>query len=94
MFYSHFLYLEDAKFIVKQSGRKKVLETKVKNVHAYIEAELILPQPAFVKIDKSEKVRYNPYLFDSFVNQNEQPVQNAKRVYLTVESSKPSIFIE
>lgn len=93
MFYSHNLYLEDAKFIVKESGRKKVLQTKVKNVHAYIEAELILPQPVSFKELKGTRIRYNPYLFESFVDSEQNAIYNAKQVYLNVDSSKPVIFV-
>lgn len=92
IFYSHFLYLENAKFIVRQSGRNKVLETKVKNVHAYIEAELIIPQPSFLTEPKGTKIRYNPYLFDSFVDAEQNPVYNAEKVYLSVISGKPFIL--
>ena len=92
MFYSHNLYLENAKFIVNESGRKKVLQTKVKNVHAYIEAELFLPQPVFFKEPKGTRIRYNPYLFESFVDSEENIIYNAKQVYLNVVSSKPVVF--
>lgn len=92
LLYSHILYLENANFIVKESGRKKVLQTKVKNVHAYIEAELILPQPVSFKEPKGTRIRYNPYLFESFVNSEQNAIYNAKQVYLNVVSSKPVVF--
>ena len=61
------LLLYDAQFRVSQSGRKRVLEQKRKNVHAFVYGELadidtdvILPTKAF----------YNPYKYETFVTES------------------------
>jgi hypothetical protein len=59
--------LYDAQFKVSQAGRKRVLEQKCKNVHAFVYGELadidtdvILPTKAF----------YNPYKYETFVTES------------------------
>lgn len=54
--------VKDARFIVSEKNRQKVLETKQKNVHAFIEGywqEASTP-------DEGRSVWYNPYKTDQF----------------------------
>lgn len=60
--------LQDAKFIVKEAGRQRVLREQKKNVHAYVEG--ILLDPNTVPNDDLRAVTYNPYCFSSFVSKN------------------------
>jgi hypothetical protein len=60
------LLLYDAVFKVSQAGRKRVIEQKRKNVHAFVYGELadidtdvVLPTKAF----------YNPYKYQTFVTE-------------------------
>jgi len=62
------------KFVVRQTGREKVLKEKVKNVHAFIVGHLLNNREYIIKSGSSKLVTYNPYKFNSFVtmSSNEQ----------------------
>jgi hypothetical protein len=65
-------------FKVSQAGRRRVLETRKKNVHAVVVGSLPvskMPNSAFC-----QPVRYNPYRFSSFVNAAENNVKIADYV--------------
>lgn len=53
--------LKNAKFIVNEAGRKKVVKTKQKNVHAYIQGNLVKGGKV-----KGGKVKYDPYKNKNF----------------------------
>lgn len=68
------IFLEDVEFIVSEAGRKRVLVTKRKNVHAFIEGEEIdfIRNPLKIKNLADDKlsqklVKYNPYAGESFM---------------------------
>ena len=54
--------LRNAKFKVNQTGRKKVLKSKQKNVHAVIEGELVKDSGPF----SGKMITYDPYKMDQF----------------------------
>ncbi len=57
-------FVRNAKFVVSQSGRNKVIKTNSKNVHAFIRGQL-----EFGLMPSKESVAYyDPYLYDSFVD--------------------------
>tara|TARA_Y100000310_G_scaffold52097_1_gene47930 strand:+ start:64 stop:483 length:420 start_codon:yes stop_codon:yes gene_type:complete len=63
------LILEDARFLVGQKGRERVLREKQKNVHAGISgfwAEEYEANPIMASYTP-HKIYYNPYKTDSFV---------------------------
>ena len=66
------LVLNDAKFVVSQAGRNRVLKEKKKNVHAGLSGYYVdrVPVPA-VSFD----VTYNPYKYDSFVDTEDHEAQ-------------------
>ena len=67
------ILLKNARFVVQPAGRKRVLEEKRKNVHAYIKGERV----AVASFDgKSERITYNPYKHKSFVS-----IETGKPVY-------------
>ncbi|AXH46825.1 hypothetical protein SEA_ACOLYTE_82 [Mycobacterium phage Acolyte] len=79
--YSGNVLLQNAKGVVRQGGRRKVLETGVKNVHAGMVGELIslLPQDF-----EGSKVTYNPFKYDRFVHADDaSPFEGSDRVYLS-----------
>jgi hypothetical protein len=78
------LIAEDVKLVVQPAGRYKVLSTGRKNVHAFVRASsIILQDPySFVPPSDANRVRYNPYLFDHFVDLNGQKVDFAKYVFM------------
>ena len=71
--------LKDAKFVVKESGRQRVLKEKRKNVHAYITGTpIILSDEQLEQIIWSDKVRYNPYTHSTFYTvSNNEPIYDA-----------------
>jgi hypothetical protein len=67
----------NCEFVVNERGRRKVVETKRKNVHAFVRGETTLIWPlgqgnwlekVNVPVDKWEEVSYNPYRFGTFVH--------------------------
>ncbi len=80
------IFLDQAQFIVNPAGRARVLREKGKNVHAFVRGQV--GEPAECR----EIARYNPYLFDSFVDKDGQPVKFAEKVHLFVRGGKPVIL--
>jgi len=56
--------VRNPKFHVQPAGRRKVLETKRKNVHAYITGYIDCINGDFT----GHKIVYNPYLADKFID--------------------------
>lgn len=84
------VWLKDVKFIVNESGRKKVVQTKHKNVHAFVRGYLI---DDIIGLGLNEvEVIYNPYKYDSFVEkQSLKPIKDA--VYVKIIDKKIIAFI-
>lgn len=77
------LYLCSAYFLVNEKNRQKVLETKQKNVHAFIQGfyKTEIDSEAF-----PIEVYYNPYKTSSFINKfNNKPIKGAMFVELNRE---------
>jgi len=68
--------LKNAKFKVNQAGRKKVLSSKQKNVHAVIEGELVDTKSTI----SGEKITYDPYKTSQFVLPSGKKVFEAELV--------------
>ena len=80
------IVLKNVKYIMSERGRQRVLSTRQKNVHAYLEGEIlsIVPRvdsnfrlPIYSELPFSEvlSVTYNPYKYESFVyKENETPI--------------------
>jgi hypothetical protein len=72
--------VSDADLKVQPGGRARVLRTKRKAVHAFVEGCLEKPTK---RARPLEPIRYNPYLFSSFVTANKlTPVTQADLVVL------------
>lgn len=56
--------LGNAKFIVRPAGRRRVLEERSRNVHAFIEGTLTMADKA--PAEDAPQASYNPYKGDSF----------------------------
>jgi len=65
------VHLTQAKFIVGQKGRERVIREKRKNVHAFIEGNLV-----DMVLTGGNVVRYNPY-HDEYFNQGGRVVASA-----------------
>jgi sporulation protein YlmC with PRC-barrel domain len=78
----HEIVLKDASFIVRPAGRKKVLETKRKNVHAFVRGQVV----GFVSAQQDGDIRvsYNPYRAGTFMN-GDSPVYSSP--FVVVRSS-------
>ena len=93
------IQLHNAYFHVNENQRRKVLETRRKNVHAFIygyykypsDIVNLRPYKGRWRPDSAteswisphwqmEMVRYNPYMYDSFVTVDEVPVRRANWV--------------
>lgn len=71
--------LKDASFVVRASGREKVLKERRKNVHAFVVG--IWQKSSCKKLNK--RVRYNPYIRGEFFTEDEAAVHEANLVTLT-----------
>jgi hypothetical protein len=79
--------LKDAEFLVRESGRQRMLQSAKRNVHAYVVGELV----AYTHPDEDRALdllagrgaRYNPFRYSAFVDcETEQPLSRAELVQL------------
>jgi len=70
--------LDNVKFVVSQAGRRRVLEEKRKNVHAFVRGEASASNDFDSEYGVVDK--YNPYKYNSFVTADETPIKGAKKV--------------
>ena len=74
------LLLQDAEFHVLESGRRRVIKERRKNVHAVIKAQWI-HRPHLIRILEKEEVYYNPYKTATFtIKATGEPVHEASMV--------------
>jgi hypothetical protein len=81
------LVVRNAKFRVSESGRRRVVKEKRKNVHAGVSGQVISGRKDISMLadvlQHGAKVRYNPYQFKTFVlTESEEPVSEAAYVLL------------
>ncbi len=78
--YVQSITLKNAKFVVQPAGRKRVLQEKRKNVHAFVRGH-ITNEP----FKGGTPVLYDPYLTDTFVFKNfdNKTVTEAQQVHLS-----------
>jgi len=75
--------IRDAKFVVRQAGRRKVLQEKKKNVHAFVRGYLTPMGYPLEDIIDHGYATYNPYKYDSFVDaKTKESLDTAKFVSL------------
>lgn len=77
--------LTESSFKVYPAGRQRVLETGRKNVHAYIigNYNIFQYEDMIQKIDSEEKILYDPYLHETFINEvTGKRVDNADQVVI------------
>lgn len=84
------VHLDDAKFVVREAGRKKVLREQKKNVHAFVVGTVNHgAKPA----SDAVPVTYNPYMHPpeqsgSFVRASDKaPIAGAKSVHLGLQTT-------
>jgi len=85
--HTKYIMLKDARFLVGQAGRKKVLREKKKNVHAGVSGYVVERVPNIP--DFCTTVSYNPYKDKTFINySNEKPMLWAPHVVMDCKSGK------
>jgi len=80
-------------FKVSEAGRQRVLREKRKNVHAGVVGwyNSAVDVAKIGNAYKTTNVRYNPYVYSSFVDSNEKPIHIAATAHLTVTDKRPKI---
>jgi hypothetical protein len=94
--HADYVKLVDVEFRVRQGGREKVLQDKMKNVHSFVIGYLVdyctYPCTDIPSEPNNNIVTYNPYKYNSFVMKNtEEPIYHAGVVKMI--NSKNKIFI-
>lgn len=87
------VHIDNPTFVVRKSGRERVLREGKKNVHAFVRGDVTL----FSDTNRPtlDTLTYNPYKYASFVDkQTEEPVYKASRAWLTVTDKIPTIQAE
>jgi hypothetical protein len=94
--YKDSLALHNCKFKVYESGRQRVLKTKRKNVHAYIEGYMLnFDLKDFWKDEYGlTPVFYNPYKNPSFITEDNKIVRVSKTTILKTVDGKGYIKIK
>lgn len=72
------LHLKDVKFIVRESGRQRVLSEQRKNVHAFVEGTIVEPY----SYKSYSLIKYNPYINSTFINNKKSPIFSARKIHL------------
>lgn len=67
-----FIVLRDCTFAVQPAGLRRVRETGVKNVHAFVRGAWDRNPDTPFYIATAERVRYNPYISDTFFVVNDK----------------------
>jgi hypothetical protein len=91
-------------FAVQPAGWAKTQDEQVKNVHAFVrpqsievDADLWFQDPDYSHdpdIDRLERVRYNPYHANTFVDEHDEPIYHAEVAYLYIDKqNKPVIKV-
>ena len=92
--------LFDPIFVVRESGRQRVLRERKKNVHAFVRGDTDWFEPTlFHKYGDDptlDTIGYNPFKYNSFVKMpDETPVYQAERAWLNVNGNDhPTIQAE
>jgi len=86
------IILKNCKFVVRESGRQKVLKEKKKNVHAFVVGDII----ESVYPDNTKKgngyVKYNPFKAGHFITEEGKRIDSAEVVVLRKgHNNKPLI---
>ena len=87
------VHIENPEFVVRQSGRERVLREGKKNVHAFVRGDATFFR--YTNRPMLDTLTYNPYKYAYFVDkQTEEPVYKASRAWLTVTDKIPTIQAE
>lgn len=88
--HTKYIMLKDARYLVGQAGRKKVLEEKRKNVHAGVSGYVVDRVPNVP--DFCTTVSYNPYKDETFINfSNEKPMVWSPHVVMDCRHGRTNV---
>ena len=80
------VHINKPTFVVRKSGRDRVLREGKKNVHAFVRGDITVFDDFNPDYLDYSLVMYNPYKFDTFVDVcDTRPVRTAKRAVLQLE---------
>lgn len=89
MYHTDHVILRNAKFLVSEKGRQRVLATGHKNVHAYVSGEQV---PRSLAIPGLSLARYNPFQTKTFVDcRDGNAVTEAEWAELKIVDGRPVI---
>lgn len=77
------LVLRDCKFLVNEAGRQRVIRNKKKDVHAYVEGEIISKE-GLSHLPSYDEIRYNPFKNETFVDSSGNRVDEHSLVFMTI----------
>lgn len=81
------LIANEVSFVVQPAGHAKVIATGHKNVHAFVRANSIILKEidSFIELREFMRVRYNPYKWACFVDEDFNPIYKADQVVLATD---------
>lgn len=84
--YATCVWLHKAEFKVGGKGRERVIAEGRKNVHAFVYGELYMvdDKKNHWYNNHDTTVKYNPYKWNSFVDEDDSPVYTARNVMMNV----------
>jgi len=94
--------IRDARFVVSEAGRQRVIHEGVKNVHAYIRGERIEDAGEFIKTvvplsgdgGALRKVSYDPHLDRTFIDRTTlEPMQSVDVCVMMVDEHRRPIVL-
>lgn len=95
-FHCHHVLVKNAKFVVHENTRMKVVKEKKKAVHAGLRGEIEIDPEIIANILSGSchpiSVYYNPYKVDRFVV-GVRTILTAPWVYMTSDSNKPKLSL-
>jgi hypothetical protein len=88
------LNLRNVKYVVRQAGRRKVLQEKKKNVHAFVRGYIYDKPLPLHERTQCGKATYNPYKYTSFVDKKYgKPLDESSHASLGIDADgKPVIY--
>ena len=88
------LNLRDVKYVVRQAGRRKVLQERKKNVHAFVRGYIYENPLPLHERTQCGKATYSPYKYSSFVDKKYgKPLDESTHASLGIDyDGKPVIY--
>lgn len=85
-----FILISNPTFVVRKSGRDRVLKERKKNVHAWVEGKRVYIYPGYSSLNY-DLVRYNPYVAPSFLTSSGSSIHTSDVAFMAIVDSRPLI---